>query len=422
MRYVLSKALGLGRIVRDRLLLLPFFAASLVVPRSGRLWAFGSWHGSRFADNPKHFFLYCQSLRESPVRAVWLSADRGVVRALRAMGLPAHHRSSLAGLWCALRAGVYLLDCRVNDVHGLAWRGAVKVNLWHGVPLKKIERDIEQADHTVSRAYRGPLFDRLLLKLRRPELTERYDMILATSETTAERFSSAFGVGRDAVIRAGYPRTDPLLADHGDSPFLVPEERAVVEELAAHRREGRRVLFYMPTFRDWSNTADRVIPIDWARLDRTLDARGGVLYCKLHPGDRANLPDVGALRRIRLLPSGMDPYPLLRHTDALISDYSSIFFDYLMLDRPILFYPYDLADYERYSRSLYDDYATVTPGPKAHDAASLDAMVAELLARYDAEAERFRGERERVRARFFEHVDDRASARLFETLLTRVAA
>ena len=180
----------------------------------------------------------------------------------------------------------------------MASRGAHKVNLWHGVPLKKIERDIEQADHTVNLAVRGSLFQRAILKLKSPELTERYDAILATSNATAERFSSAFGIGRERIIVAGYPRTDGLLAT-SPTPFLPEADRAMVEEFKGHERAGRRVLFYMPTFRDWGNTADRVIPIDWERLDRALQAHSGVLYCKLHP----------AIARGCLISHGLDDPP-----------------------------------------------------------------------------------------------------------------
>jgi CDP-glycerol glycerophosphotransferase (TagB/SpsB family) len=419
--YVFRKAMGLTRIVRDRLMLLPFGVATALVPRSPNLWVFGSWYGLRFADNPKYFFFHCHSLKYSPIRAVWLSKSPDVVRAVRSLGLPAYHRSSPRGLWYALRAGVYLLDCRLSDVHPMASRGALKVNLWHGVPLKKIERDIDQADHTINLALRGSWVQRAMLKVRRPELTERYDAVLATSDETATRFSGAFGLARERIIVAGYPRTDGLLATV-PSRFLPAAERAMVREFQEHGRAGRRVLFYMPTFRDWGNTADRVIPIDWESLNRALCAHDGVFYCKLHPGDRAGLPDFSHLPRIRVLPSEIDPYPLLPHTHALISDYSSIFFDYLLLDRPIVFYPYDLEAYRQKSRSMYDDYEHVTPGPKAHDAADLERRIVALLSSYDEQASQYAAARGAVRRRFYAHVDDLASARLFEALRERTAA
>jgi CDP-glycerol glycerophosphotransferase (TagB/SpsB family) len=395
---------------------------SLVVPRSKRIWAFGSWYGGRFADNPKYFFLHCASRERDAVHAVWLSMSSTVVRRIRALGFPAYHRLSPSGLWYALRAGVYIFDCRVMDVSSVASSGAVKVNLWHGVPLKMIERDIPQANNALAQANHGSPLVKAANKVLRPQLSEKYDYILGTSRATCERFASAFGVQAQQVINGGYPRTDVLLSRDDEARFRMPEEERVIAQCRAYAREGVRVMLYMPTFRDWRNDADRVIPIDWSALDEALQAHGGALFCKLHPNDQARLPDLAGASRIHLIPSSVDPYPILKHTDALISDYSSIFFDYLLLDRPLVFYPYDLDDYRRYSRALYDDYDTVTPGPKATDAAGLQRTLTSLLASYDEQAERYAAERAAVRSRFYEHVDDRASARLFDALRERTAA
>ena len=395
---------------------------SLVVPRSKRIWAFGSWYGKRFADNPKYFFLHCASREGGEVHAVWLSMSAAVVRRIRDLGYPAYHRLSPQGLWYALRAGVYIFDCRVMDVSSVASSGALKVNLWHGVPLKMIERDIPQSNNALAQANHGSPLVRAANKVLRPQLSERYDYILGTSRATCERLAGAFGVETSQVINGGYPRTDVLLSRDETARFTMPEEERVIDQCRAYAREGTRVMLYMPTFRDWRNDADRVIPIDGAALDRMLLEHGGALFCKLHPNDQARLPDLAALSRVHLIPSTVDPYPILRHTDALISDYSSIFFDYLLLDRPVVFYPYDLDDYRRFSRALYDDYDAVTPGPKATDEAGLRRTLATLLASYDAEAARHAAERVAVRSRFYEHVDDRASARLFDALRHRTAA
>jgi CDP-glycerol glycerophosphotransferase (TagB/SpsB family) len=395
---------------------------SLVVPRSKRIWAFGSWYGGRFADNPKYFFLHCASREREAVHAVWLSMSSTVVRRIRALGFPAYHRLSPSGLWYALRAGVYIFDCRVMDVSSVASSGAVKVNLWHGVPLKMIERDIPQANNALAQANHGSPLVKAANKVLRPQLSEKYDYILGTSRATCERFAKAFGVAPQQVLDGGYPRTDVLLSRDDDSRFRMPEEERVIEQCRAYARDGVRVMLYMPTFRDWRNDADRVIPIDWKALDAALQTHGGALFCKLHPNDQARVPDLSAMRRIHLIPSSVDPYPILKHTDALISDYSSIFFDYLLLDRPLVFYPYDLDDYRKYSRALYDDYDSVTPGPKATDAVGLQRTLTALLSSYDEQANRYAAEREAVRSRFYEHVDDRASARLFDALRERTAA
>ena len=405
----------------ERALAAVLVVVSLVVPRSARIWAFGSWYGKRFADNPKYFFLHCASREGEEVHAVWLSTSAAVVRRIRALGFPAYHRGSPIGLWYALRAGVYIFDCRVMDVSSVASRGALKVNLWHGVPLKMIERDIPQSNNALAQANHGSPLVRAANKVLRPQLSERYDYILGTSRATCERLAGAFGVAITQMINGGYPRTDVLLRD-ADSRFTMPEEQRVIEQCRAYAADGTRVMLYMPTFRDWRNDADRVIPIDWPALDWTLRERGGALFCKLHPNDQARLPNLEGLSRVHLIPSSVDPYPILRHTDALISDYSSIFFDYLLLDRPLVFYPYDLDDYRTFSRALYDDYDSVTPGPKAYDAVGLLQTLTTLLSSYDEHARRYAAERAVVRGRFYEHVDDRASARLFDALRQRTAA
>ena len=406
----------------ERALAAALAIVSLVVPRSPRIWAFGSWYGQRFADNPKHFFLHCASLERSSVHAVWLTTNDAVLQRIRNLGFTAYHRSSARGLWYALRAGVYIFDCRVMDVSAVAASGAIKVNLWHGVPLKMIERDITQPDHPLAQANHGSLLQRAVNKLLRPQLSERYDYVLGTSRATCERLAGAFGIPASRVIMGGYPRTDVLLRPVEEERYRMPEEEQIIEICRAHRDAGRRVLLYMPTFRDWRNDADREIPIDWAAMDRLLAAHGGALLCKLHPNDQARLPDLAGLRHVHLVPSSVDPYPILRHTDALISDYSSIFFDYLLLDRPLVFYPYDLDDYRRFSRALYDDYDGVTPGPKVYDRPALERLLAQLLSSYDEHVLAHSADRAAVRDRFYAHVDDRASARLFDALRERTAA
>ena len=410
-----------GRIT-ERLFATIFFLVSLIIPRSRRIWAFGSWYGLRFADNPKHLFLHCSAIANGPVHPVWISHSTAVIRRVRQLGLRAHHWLSPIGLWYSLRAGVYLIDCRVMDISSIASSGATVVNLWHGVPLKKIEADIEQQDHPCVRARRGPLLVRMAYRLLRPQLAEPYDLVLGTSEVTAARFQSAFGVSSDQIITTGYPRNDPLFAEAGSLKYLLPEERDIIADTRSHTTEGRRVLLYMPTFRDWNNNADRTIPMDWAKLDAVLEAGGGVLYCKLHPSDQARLPSLDGSKCIHLLPSGLDIYPVLRYTDALITDYSSIFFDYLLLDRPIIFYSYDLDEYQRFSRTLYDPYDEVTPGPKACSAQGLREIVAELLDDYPGMTDRWRGDRARVRARAHEFADDRSAERFVAALLERLPA
>jgi CDP-glycerol glycerophosphotransferase (TagB/SpsB family) len=414
--------LKLPRWIIGKLLTGLFFVVSPGVPKSKRIWVFGSWYGRRFADNPRYFFLFCATSADCPITPIWISRRWSVVRQIRRLGLRAHHRLSPHGVWYRLRAGVYIIDCRVVDIGPIAPRGTIVVNLWHGVPLKKIERDIEQEHHPVALARRSSFPIRIVYWLLHPDFTERYDFLLGTSPWVAARLASAFGVPAQRVIVAGYPRTDPMLSSADVSVRLLPEERALIDELREHARLGRRVFFYMPTFRDWNNVENRPIPIEWKALNNLLVARGGVLYCKLHPGDQARLPSLAHLPNIRIVPSAVDVYPVLRHTDALITDYSSIYFDYLVLDRPVIFYPYDLADYQRLSRTLYDPYESVTPGPKACTSDELLELIARHIDAYEELSAQWRPLRAQVREQAHESSDGRSSERLLASLLRELSS
>ena len=75
----------------------------------------------------------------------------------------------------------------------------------------------------------------------------------------------------------------------------------------------------------------------------------------------------------------LDIYPLLKHTDMMITDYSSIYFDYLLLDKPIIFYPYDFEQYTKDDRNLLFDYESMTPGPHCQDQTSLEKTILQEL-------------------------------------------
>ena len=140
-----------------QLLLLPLYWLSFLAPRDRRIWLFGSTFGRRFADNPRYLYLYASQHRmELGIRPVWISRNKGIVDFLNENGYEAYRYHSLAGIWYALRGKLYLFDNYSKDINFWQSGGAVKVNLWHGIPLKKI-----QADNIFDR-YRHPqnLWDR----------------------------------------------------------------------------------------------------------------------------------------------------------------------------------------------------------------------------------------------------------------------
>jgi CDP-glycerol glycerophosphotransferase (TagB/SpsB family) len=385
-----------------------------LVPRDRGLWVFGSWHGRRFADNAKWLFAHV-ARGEPEVRAVWISRDPAIVAELRSLGYEAHPALSPRGIWTCLRAGVYAYDVNVGDVNFYTSCGAFRANLWHGTPLKRIERDIDTPGHPAHREFHGSWLRRAFYHLRAPWNARSPDLTIAASPYAAPHMASAFAVPAERAPVTGLPRNDVLLSDE-ESPF--PADAAWRERLLAWRAQGRRVLVYMPTFRD--TKADRSLPLDWDRLEAFLAERGAVMLLKLHPHDAARLPDLARRASFEVVDTGADPYPILRHADVLVTDYSSVFFDFLALDRPMVFYAYDLEQYRSSDRSLYLAYEEATPG---HHAATFDGLLAVLdLALQDRRTGTDRGvpSRREAMPRFAPLRDARSAERIVQVIRARV--
>ena len=320
------------------------YLISGVIPRDRLLWVFGSY-GGRFADNSKSLFLHCSSDRSNPIHCVWISRNSSTVKTLNHMGLPAYHAYSLQGLWYTLRAGVWVFDAYVSDINFWTSRGASKVNLWHGLPLKKVERDIDDPNSRYYQIHHGSFFQKLSLRLFYPWLSETYDMVISTSEYVSRVFASAFGITYQRVPVTGFPRNDVLFKDTEDA---LLGSNAYYHRITTVSQAGKRVIAYMPTFRDNAESGCD-LPFNWEELDEFLQVRSACLFLKLHTNDCSALPGEH-YRNVFVVPSETDFYPILRLVDVLITDYSSIYFDYLFIDRPVVIYTYDLEEYKNRNR------------------------------------------------------------------------
>lgn len=363
--------------------------------RDETLWAFGARGGDGFVDNAKYLFLHVAHERPG-VRPVWLSKNRAVVRELRANGYRAHHAYSPAGVATTLRAGVVVVTQALGDVNLAASGGAAVVNLWHGIPLKTISWDAEFRD-------RSPAF-----RLARAYLARQVDLLTVPGEATVEPFRTGLRVPPERMAPTGYPRTDALFERvPGETVGLAEGAYRTVERLAG----DHPVLLYLPTYRraDGEPVADH---LDFDRLASFLDAHDAYLFVKTHPFEPFDLP--GEFDRIRQLPADTDVYPFLRLVDVLVTDYSSVFFDFLVADDPVVFYPYDLDSY-RASRGFYFDYETVTPGSVATDFEELLAALEATLDRDD-----FAADRRAVRERFLDHPEPGRAAAVYRVIRERV--
>jgi CDP-glycerol glycerophosphotransferase (TagB/SpsB family) len=340
----------------------PIYFLSGFFPRSRKVWVFGSYAES-FTDNAKQVFLSKNSSESTKdVEFVWITGSRTLVEKLRGSGLKAFWRWSLAGIYYSLRAGLFFYSSYPTDIHFWLSRNAVLVNLWHGLPLKKIEFDIKKGILADIFSPKSRLKG-ILNEIFYPWHYKKPDYVLTPSEKVARLFQSAFRITDKNCLFYGYPRNEKLYLSRKEALESVKMDgEEELKELAAEIEKHKKTIIYMPTWRD--NQADVLskAKFDIEKTGELLLKNDSLLILKLHPN--VKLPDqaISNHANIKIAGSKIDVYSLLPLTDILVTDYSSIFFDYLLLDRRIIFFPFDMEEYLCENREMYFSYNDFVPG------------------------------------------------------------
>lgn len=337
-----------------KLLRIPVYAAgrigTLLVPR-GRRWVFGS--GAGIGDGA--LALWRVATAEGH-EALWLtSSDREDADAA-ALGIRTTRKMSLHGWWATARAGVIVVTHGFGDVNRYGTAGGFIVQLWHGIPLKRIGLD-SPATTQVPNVPGASVLRRVVSFLYR-STAQRIRILPAASDRSRGRLESAFALGDDRVVVTGEPRVDVLSA--GTQEERRSAASTLLAQVAGVIPDGARTLLYAPTWRD--GAPDPAVPdaTEWMRIITALETHNAVLYVRSHPlGEGAYLPPIPSLR-VRTLGSAVlaDVAPALPAIDVLITDYSSLAYDVGLLGMPVLYLAPDVEDYAR-TRGFYGRYQDV---------------------------------------------------------------
>jgi len=318
------------------------------IPRRRDLWLFGHEEGA-FAGNSK--FLYLWVLAHLPdIRPLWITHRSDVGAELKGKGLPVCLRGSVAGARAALRAGVYVYSFGPWEISVALGKGAFLANLWHGVGLKAIQYGDPRS--AASRAS-DPKLSRLG-RIRELAGGIDPDLLVATSPFTSAHFASQFRLPPERCPPLGYSRLDVPL----DAKLKRLVERVDGSEVELLRDEDvAEVYVYAPTYRDSARDFLKDAIPDLERLNDILEERRALFYLKLH--HRTKVPEGWASGRVRLWPNGTDLYSAFERIDGLITDFSSLHYDWIFhSDRGAVLYTFDADEYERQDRSLlypFDD-------------------------------------------------------------------
>jgi len=377
-----------------------------VVPKDQKLWIFGAWVGQKYSDNPKYLFEYVNE-HDSSSRAVWLTKSKEVYRSLNAQGFECHYFYSPHAIWLALRAKFIVYCVAYQDVSYFCFLFAYNstiINLWHGTPLKKL--DLSRIPIAVAAR------DALTTLIGR-----ECDFICSASDEVTLKLQNYFNNPAEVFFVTGYPRNDGLF-DARSLGEIFPE---------LQQFEGKNIIAYMPTFREYGAGKKRVnlfesFGFDIQRMDEKLEKLNAVLLIKLHYRDREALGKLEKqnCKNVLFLNDNTihdDIYPFLAHTNILITDYSSVYFDFLLLNRPIIFSCFDLEEYKTKDRGFYFDYdlATITPGEKTQSWLEIEDNISSILSGED----KHKQDRLKALKLFNKYMDGKNSKRAYEAILQK---
>lgn len=328
---------------------------SYLTPRNINRWCFGA----SFSGNAKYLFIYMS--RESKKDCIWIG-EKNEVKRLRRLGLKAYNRSSCRGLYYLLTSGVYVFNSYVANVGLYTMGRAKRVNLWHGVGLKNIEYNIKVGP--VAKRYHAKGF---INKLRYLNFRIKPDVFLSTSPMMTNHFSACFQIKKDFIIEGIYPRCEVLTqgSDYAER-YISDYENNECKNLVKKIKSYSYTYIYMPTFRDSGEDFIGRFGFDMALLNDVLKQNNRLFILKLHPDTRLKLDT--QYSNIIQMGNSFDLYPVLPFTDCLITDYSSIYFDYiLMREKHVILFTPDYDEYVNSNRDLAFPYDEYTKGIKAND-------------------------------------------------------
>ena len=358
------------------LLNLLVMSISLIIPKTDQIVIVGGWFGKRFADNSKYFFLYANQQKEELKlkRIIWITRSDSIIEELKENGFEAYKAWSVYSIWFHLRAKVHLIDQSIYDINPFFSVRSKRIYLWHGFPLKKV--GLFMGGESTNGIKFGLLVIKKLLKYCIPGFWGKRKL-LATSEFSSDVLGKAFEIPVEDIIISAYPRNYEPFTSLPIKYYSKKEKehKLLIQQV---KNNGYKIIGYIPTFRDKKATKlfGTSSQDELRDFFSYLATKNIAVVGKFHFVAESN-SNLFKSDNFIVLPQDVDIYSFISDIDILITDYSSIYFDYLLWRKPIIFFPYDFEYYRDYDRGLIFEYDEFTPGPKVYNLSSLKELFEE---------------------------------------------
>lgn len=353
---------------------------------------FESHLGKQYSDSPRAIY---EELRRRgvPIKAIWSYAGHRPtgfpddVELVRRWSWPYLRALAQAEFWIDNQGFPLKLGKRPETTYIQTWHGSALKRMGFDEPRYRVMPENEQ------QAYQKAI--------------DRFDHFVVRGAHDERTLARAYRLPEEKLLRTGYPRNDALVRARGAAE-LDPAARELAERLDIRR--DRPVVLYAPTFRAQENGKVRQFefPFD---VEEFADRFGDrfTLLIRTHYLNNVSLPPSVAGRVVNVSDEP-DITPVLLLSDALITDYSSVMFDYSLLQRPMVFYTYDWEEYVENSRGTYFDLSEQAPGPLVRTAEELFDVLSDL----DGIASGYEGRLKEFMTQYGEYDRGDAAARIVD--------
>ena len=340
-------------------------------------WVFcESFFGKNYSDSPKYVYEYMQKTYPGKYKFIWVIDKKGTE-------IPYPHtrvkRFSLRYCYYLARCKYYIFNGR-QPVWIKKRKGNIFLQTWHGTPLKKLVFDLEDINSAT------PKYKKQTYKQSRS-----WDYLIAPNKYSSDIFRRCF-IYDKVMLETGYPRNDILHYENKDEIAAQIKDRLGIPK-------DKKIILYAPTWRDdeyyTKGQYKFSLKLD-LKLMREKLGKDYVIILRTHYFIADSLDVTGVEDFAYNMSKYDDISELYLISDILITDYSSVFFDYANLKRPMLFFTYDLDKYRDILRGFYIDIEEELPGPLLFTTEeiigavnNLDELKLEYQKKYDAFYEKY---------------------------------
>lgn len=360
------------------------------------LVVFESFQGKSYSDSPKYIYEYMLENKKD-YKFVWVMNNPGKIP-----GNPETvKRFSLRYYYYLARAKYVVSNVRMPNSY-IKRDGQSYLQTWHGTPLKRLAGDMADVHMPGTNSAR--------YKRNFNRETDKWDYLIAPNQYSSDIFRRAFWFD-NTMLQTGYPRND-ILTNRNDEETIKKLKRRI------YLPTNKKVILYAPTWRD-----DEYYKVGKYRFDLNLDLHRMkeqfgdeyIILLRMHYVVASNI-DLTDLEGFAYdVSSYSDISELYLMSDLLITDYSSVFFDYANLKRPILFYTYDIEKYQGQLRGFYIDMETELPGPLLMN----NDQVVDAIENIDEVSEKYKERYEKFHERFCSWDDGRSSEKVVDAVFEK---